>query len=554
MNALFLPLVILQCWIYVTALQNGSKRFRLFNLVARMSTLDAAAKQMKRAKGRNTSGVDGMRFSALKHPAVMNEFLSGLQQAMKTGQYKPSPLRSIRVPKPDGRARLLGIPTVLDRVVQHAFLLLLTPIVEAELTPVTFACRPGLGPHHALRAVEEALERAPDDAFIIRADIDAYFDSIPHAGLLELLRRRLQGQKLISLLWSQITAWAKRKNIGITQGAPLSPLLANWFLSDVDHFFMARTTCAYVRYMDDILIVVAGGRARSDQCLKHLEEQLKAKGLRLSAAKTSVTSVRQGAEFLGLHVRRGENNEVEFTVSPKGIAALCSKIESWAGDNSIDNKKITAATAAWLAYFSQYNEEAGREAARYFEERTGIRGPRVSTGRADGLTRKRPAWMKPKAQTMGTQPPPGGRAQPRSPLGGPGELPAADYSDEQALRVPLESLLDRDLRRHWGHCQYQVESLGQVLAGIQELISESRIRRRQMRGSAASVLRQMNALEVSVDAFLDGSAEYRQVLAFERELSLEARDLERQLNCWKSTRAQIGFLLGSRARDCARVA
>jgi RNA-directed DNA polymerase len=545
-------LVALQAWLHATAAQDRRKRFRLFNVLVRSSTLAAAVPQLSKAKGRKTPGVDGVTFKSLAAPGAWAKLLCELQQSIKNGVYEPSPLRRTTVPKPDGRRRVLGIPTIIDRVVQHALLLLLTPIVEAELAPVTFACRPGLGPHHALRAVEEALERAPRDAFIIRADIEAFYDAILHAALLDLLRRRLQGQKLISLVWSQITAWAKYKRIGIAQGAPLSPLLANWFLSDVDWFFVARSTCAYIRYMDDIFIVVAGGRARADECLKQLGEKLAVNGLKLSAKKTRVASIRDGAEFLGLHARRDEKNAVEFKVSPKSIAALRGKIAASAGDKNIDNKKITAATAAWLAYFSQYDEEAGLEAVRYFEERTGIRGPCVSTGRAD-RTVKKPAWMNPGMNT-GTQPPPGGVAQPRSPLGGPGELPAEDYSNEQSLRVPLESLSDRDLHRHWGHCQYQVESLGQVLAGVQELISESRRERRQLRAFATGLLRRMNALEVSVDAVVDGCWPYRRQLTFEHEMSREARDIEQRLKGWKTTRASMGLAISARARESRRVA
>jgi RNA-directed DNA polymerase len=343
--------------LYARSRQYPDYNFRkLWGLVTDPRNLRTALQRVSRNRGRRTAGVDGITVRRVLREGT-ERFLDALRADLRSGAYRPSPVRRVFIPKPGqpGKHRPLGVPTVKDRVVQAAVKNILEPIFEADFYPTSYGFRPGKSVHGALEHLRMLLrpsttERRLPYQWAIEGDIKGCFDNIDHHALMVRVRRRIGDVKMnrlvLAFLRSGVLSEAQflRTEAGTPQGGILSPLLANIALCAIDeryelHVWPRRTPTlrteaaeierrasgrrAYdrhcgrpiffpIRYADDFIILVD---ARGDRAIEHgriiaenekvaLAKQLKeGLGLELSESKTLVTSVTQPMRFLGHHVR-----------------------------------------------------------------------------------------------------------------------------------------------------------------------------------------------------------------------------------------------------------
>ncbi len=226
--------------------------------------------------------------------AHLPERLARLGQALRARRYHPGPLRRVDIPKRSGGTRTLLIPCIADRITQAAAVAVLGPLLDAEMEPASYAYRPG-------RSVGQAVERISHlrrqgYTWVVDGDIERFFDSVPHDKLLARLGRSVGEAPLIALV-NQWLSGAAPEGRGFPQGSPLSPLLANLFLDEVDEA-MEGTGAHLVRFADDF-IVLCRSEARAAGALARLAGQLERLGLRLNPNKTRLVSFDEGFRFLG---------------------------------------------------------------------------------------------------------------------------------------------------------------------------------------------------------------------------------------------------------------
>lgn len=293
----------------VSALVNGVKGGRWYSLMDKVfapDTLEAAWEKVWVNEG--AAGVDGQSIKRFEARAEL--YLTELSTALRNGSYQPQPIRRVEIPKGDGRTRPLGIPTVKDRIVQTAVKFALEPIFEAMFRPTSYGFRPGRGCRDALREVAQLI--AAGHTFVVDADFESYFDSIPHDRLMQRVEERVSDGRILALLRS----WLKQDIMrdterwtpvqGSPQGAVISPLLANIYLHPLDELMAARGY-RMVRYADDF-VVLCRSREEAEAALAEIRAWVAANGLRLHPNKTHVGDCRQrgeGFEFLGYRFEAG---------------------------------------------------------------------------------------------------------------------------------------------------------------------------------------------------------------------------------------------------------
>src|SRR6202011_1341420 len=289
----------------VSALVNGVKGGRWYSLMDKVcapATLEAAWEKVSANKG--AAGVDGQGIKRFEAHAEL--YLTELATALRERSYRPQPIRRVEIPKGDGRTRPLGIPTVKDRIVQTAVKFALEPIFEATFRPTSYGFRPGRGCQGALREVAQLIEDGY--AFVVDADFESYFDTIPHERLMQRVEERVSDGCILELLhgWimQDLQRWTPTE--GTPQGAVISPLLANIYLHPLDELMAARGY-RMVRYADDF-VVLCKTREEADAALAEIRAWVNENGLRLHPNKTHVGDCRQtgeGFEFLGYRFEAG---------------------------------------------------------------------------------------------------------------------------------------------------------------------------------------------------------------------------------------------------------
>lgn len=284
----------------------GGKWFSLIDKVHRPSTLRGAWESVLRNRG--AAGID--RVSVERYAGQIERYLGELSEALASGRYRPQAVRRVEIPKGEGKLRPLGIPTVNDRVAQAAVKRVIEPIFEREFLPTSYGFRPGRGCKDALRRVDELLQAGY--THVVDADLQGYFDSIPHDRLKQKLSRQIGDGRVLALL----NAWIEQDIVqdlkrwtptsGTPQGAVISPLLANWYLHDLD-VRLAELGLEMVRYADDFVILCRSA-AEAASALEEVRTWVAANGLQLHPDKTHVGNCLlpgQGFEFLGYRFEAG---------------------------------------------------------------------------------------------------------------------------------------------------------------------------------------------------------------------------------------------------------
>lgn len=274
------------------------------------STLETAYLEAKRNGG--APGFDGETFEAIEARG-RREFLSELSAELRNDTYRPRPYRRREIPKDGGKVRVISIPAIRDRVVQGAIRLLLEPIFEADFSRHSFGARPGRSAHDAIRDVWAGLMWRK--LLVLDVDLKSYFDDIRHGPVLAKVARRVSDGRMLKLIKQFLKSTGEK---GIPQGSPLSPLLSNVMLNDLDHA-LARGYgyLSYVRYLDDMVVLTydsTRGRRWLARARERIREEAEAIGVSLNTEKTRtvrLTDPDSSFAFLGFDFRWKPNPTVE---------------------------------------------------------------------------------------------------------------------------------------------------------------------------------------------------------------------------------------------------
>ena len=279
----------------------------LLERILSRDNLNRAYKQVRANKG--APGIDGMTIEdALPW---LREHREELLESIRQGKYKPQPVRRKEIPKPDGGVRKLGIPTVIDRIIQQAIAQQLVPIYEPLFSDDSYGYRPGRSGQQAIRKVKWYAEQGYTSAVLV--DLSKCFDTLNHELLMNLLRKNIYDKRVIELIKRYLKAGVMENGLrvktteGSPQGGPLSPLLANIYLNEYDKEMTSRGV-PVIRYADDIVVLARSPRAAQrllESTQRYLEGKLK---LKMNVEKSKVVSVYSIRNFQvsGLCVREGK--------------------------------------------------------------------------------------------------------------------------------------------------------------------------------------------------------------------------------------------------------
>jgi RNA-directed DNA polymerase len=315
--------------------------------------LQAAWKRVKANKG--AAGVDGLDIEQTAQWLRTN--WPQTRQALLAGTYRPQPVRKVMIPKPDGSQRELGIPTVLDRLIQQALLQVLQPLIDPTFSEHSHGFRPGRRAHDAVKAARAYVQAGK--RVVVDVDLAKFFDRVNHDILMDRLGKRIDDAGVIRLVRAYLNAGIMDGGVGVArhlgtpQGGPLSPLLANVLLDEVDKALQARGY-SFARYADDCNVYVGSIKA-GQRVMAYLRRQYAGLKLQINEAKSAVGSA-LGRKFLGYELWQAKGREVKCAVAHKAVATFKARIRQLtrrSGGRSMEQvvQRLRPYLLGWKAYF-----------------------------------------------------------------------------------------------------------------------------------------------------------------------------------------------------------
>jgi group II intron reverse transcriptase/maturase len=341
-------------WITENNITNfNSTKYGLLEQILSPTNLNSAFKRVKANKG--IGGVDKMEVASLKDYLVENK--ERLITSILDGKYRPNPVLRVAIPKDNNKKRLLGIPTVVDRVIQQAIMQVLSPIYEPQFSDNSYGFRPGRSAHQALQKSKENITAGY--RYAVDIDLEKFFDKVNHSKLIEVLSRTVKDGRVVSLIHKYLNAGVivnnkyEQTEMGVPQGGPLSPLLSNIMLNELDKELEHRGH-RFVRYADDLVIFTKSKRS-SQRVLTSIVSFIEGKlHLKVNKAKTKVAYVSR-IKFLGysFYVNKGKGR---LRVHPNSIVkmkeqirVLTSRSNGWG--NSRRKEELKTFIRGWVNYF-----------------------------------------------------------------------------------------------------------------------------------------------------------------------------------------------------------
>jgi len=331
-------------------LEHGASSEDLLERILSPENLQSAWLRVKANRG--AAGVDGMTIA--QFPAFARQHWEKIRWRLLAGTYHPAPVRRVFIPKPNGDLRPLGIPTVLDRVIQQAIAQILTPIFDPHFSRHSFGFRYGKRAHQAVRSVQAEAEAGYN--YAVDCDLKSFFDTVKFDRLMKLLSKRISDKRVLGLIGAYLRAGVKLENgtveattQGVPQGGPLSPLLANIMLDPLDKE-LERRGLRFARYADDFLILLKSLRAAQrvmQSISRFVEGRLK---LVVNPQKSRAALLSQCA-FLGFQIVRGrivwtekaqqrfKERIREITSRSRGVSTFCML------------RELRRYTVGWMNYF-----------------------------------------------------------------------------------------------------------------------------------------------------------------------------------------------------------
>jgi RNA-directed DNA polymerase len=302
-------------------------------------------------------GVDGMSVKELKE--YVRKHWETLERNLRAGEYQPAAVRAVEIPKANGGIRVLGIPTVLDRLIQQGIHQVLSPIFEKEFSDHSYGFRPLRSAHDAVRAAQEYVKAGK--RWVVDIDLKAFFDQVNHDKLMNLVGRKIQDKEVLKLIGRYLRAPMQRagkreaRDKGTPQGGPMSPLLANIYLDPLDKE-LERRGLAFVRYADDIAIYASSQRSAErilESVIKWLSKELK---LEVNRTKSGAGPTEEGG-LLGFRI----DPEGTIEIGAKAIKRLKEQVQQlWDGRQSKTSQELSQQWQSYIKGWWNYYQLAER--------------------------------------------------------------------------------------------------------------------------------------------------------------------------------------------------